>query len=1175
MKKSLQSLRRVIMMVILCAFTGYVWGYTAFESGGVYYIIYPEGSSEVAVISGASPYSGSVTIPSSVVYEGKTYAVTSIGGEAFSMCAALTEVNIPNSVTIIGEMAFERCTGLSGVILPGSLTDIESRAFSDCRGLTELILPPSLRVIGDNALNGCSSLSVIDLPSSVITIGRNAFDGTGWYDSQPDGLVYINNMLYKYKGRRSPSSVVIAEGTMAILSSAFEGSRTLESVDIPNTVKSIGSYAFYNCNLLEEAVLPDLLEVVGKSAFDGCRALKELTVPESVRIIGDKAFYGLSGVETMTFNASGLESVGRDIFSACGFTLKIGKNVAELPDRMFEISYTTVYSESATPPAISENTFYTQYTPAISSALYVPQGSLEGYKKAVGWKKFPTILEFDDTEKIFYNITSENTAEVISGPERYSGDLVIPSVAVIGGKEYTVTGIGNAAISYCPALTSVTIPNTVTKIGNEAFRNSEKLTEINIPESVASVGVSAFAYCTGLTSVSIPAGISEIANFTFIGCIGLQSVILPESVVSVGESAFEGCTALGTVYFPPVLNYAGAKAFDGTAWYNAHPDGILYLNNILLYKYKGDIPAGTYINIREGVRNISPYAFYKQANKFSVSLPASMTVIPASAFADCSGLTEVTVPEAVTGIERGAFSNCNNIEILRFNASRCSHMGSGYGSFSSCGRTLIIGETVKSLPGGAFNTTYTQAVYANSATPASIQENTFNSYSAMLYVPFGSKELYRSATGWKNFTNVEEVVVAIDGIYYNVMSEELLIVEVISGNNPYSGSVTVPSSVTYNKKEYSVTSIGNGAFKDCASLTEITLPEGIVTIGEESFRGCSGLKDISIPRSVKSIEDNAFTGCNSNCEFHIKALVPPSISDNTFTNSYGVPYIYYVPKESISEYRSAEPWGNFELYIEGAVFIKDGIRYNNYVDGEVEVLALPGGQVYHGEICLPETVTNNGEVYRVTRVAASSFLYGRITGIELPHSIEEIGVSAFAYNTQLSRITLPENLSRLRASAFLNCTGLTGIYIPESVAYIESGAFSRCDAIENINLRGSVPPRLEDNVFSSYGATLYVPKGSGDSYRTSPGWENFTNIVETDFLRIEQPETGDICNAVPYITDGRLVITGAGNNTAVAVYNAAGYVVYNGITEGMNFNSVTKGMYIIRVGSKSYKIFSR
>ena len=71
---------------------------------------------------------------------------------------------------------------------------------------------------------------------------------------------------------------------------------------------------------------------------------------------------------------------------------------------------------------------------------------------------------------ICYNLISEGkTAEVTSGEEKYSGEVVIPSSITVEGKEYPVASIGDDAFQGCKGLTSITIPNSVTSIGHCAL----------------------------------------------------------------------------------------------------------------------------------------------------------------------------------------------------------------------------------------------------------------------------------------------------------------------------------------------------------------------------------------------------------------------------------------------------------------------------------------------------------------------------------------------------------------------------------------------------------------------------------------------------------------------------------------------------------------------------------
>ena len=97
------------------------------------------------------------------------------------------------------------------------------------------------------------------------------------------------------------------------------------------------------------------------------------------------------------------------------------------------------------------------------------------------------------------------------------------------------------------------------------------------------------------------------------------------------------------------------------------------------------------------------------------------------------------------------------------------------------------------------------------------------------------------------------------GFSYNILSETDLTVEVATG--PSYGDVSIPSTVAYNGKTYSVTSIGRRAFSGFISLTSVAIPEGVTSIGDNAFYGCTGLTSVTIPGSVTSIGYDAFSHC--------------------------------------------------------------------------------------------------------------------------------------------------------------------------------------------------------------------------------------------------------------------------------------------------------------------------
>jgi hypothetical protein len=233
-------------------------------------------------------YQNSIT--NIVIEEG----VTSIGNDAFAYFRKLVSVSLPNSLTSIESWAFDDCTGLASISLPNSVTNIGMNAFEGTAlydnqpdGLVYIgkvlykykgTMPENTTIQIDEGINSIAEfafadrteLSAITIPASVSNIGHGAFTGTKWYENQPDGLIYVNKVLYQYKGIMPKNTTInIKAGTESISGHAFEGKTDLRatsgygplsdctglvSVIIPNSVTSIGNAAFYDCGGLRSVV---------------------------------------------------------------------------------------------------------------------------------------------------------------------------------------------------------------------------------------------------------------------------------------------------------------------------------------------------------------------------------------------------------------------------------------------------------------------------------------------------------------------------------------------------------------------------------------------------------------------------------------------------------------------------------------------------------------------------------------------------------------------------------------------------------------------------------------------------------------------------------------------------------------------------------------------------------
>ena len=202
----------------------------------------------------------SVTIPT---------GVTKIKDFTFYGCNDLTSVTIPEGVDTIGRDAFAFCNSLTSLNLPSTVKAMDAYLFYNCTNLASVNIPNGVTEIKDFTFGYCLALNSLSLPSSVAKVSTNALYESGWYEAQEDGVLYLGDMAYGYKGD-------IPETTVIIWYNGFNGFTASYVVELNPGTKMINESAFYGYLDLYGVVIPESLDTISSGAFAGCLGLSDV-----------------------------------------------------------------------------------------------------------------------------------------------------------------------------------------------------------------------------------------------------------------------------------------------------------------------------------------------------------------------------------------------------------------------------------------------------------------------------------------------------------------------------------------------------------------------------------------------------------------------------------------------------------------------------------------------------------------------------------------------------------------------------------------------------------------------------------------------------------------------------------------------------------------------------------
>lgn len=262
----------------------------------------------------------------------------------------------------------------------------------------------------------------------------------------------------------------------------------------------------------------------------------------------------------------------------------------------------------------------------------------------------------------------------------------------------------------------------------------------------------------------------------------------------------------------------------------------------------------------------------------------------------------------------------------------------------------------------------------------------------------------------------------VDGFNYEITGSNK--VALIAMWPTYSGNVNVPQTITYNNVSYTVTEIGDGAFRNAEFLTSVTLCSTIVKIGASAFENCIKLESVKIPSNVAEMGSRVFAGCTSLASVTFVGNKLSEIPNSAFYNCSSLKDV--IVPGNVKAIRSLAFAGSGLKSISIGPELKlfepfafEGCRSMTSVKisdlrawCDIDILNASDNPLYYAH-----TLILNNQA---------------IEYLEIPESITTIKPFIFA-GCRANKLNIPSSVTTVDLSAFLNCHYITDVVIPNSV----------------------------------------------------------------------------------------------------------------------------------------------
>lgn len=797
-----------------------------------------------------------------------TDSVETIGGYAFSECAALENIILSESLTALNTYLFQNCAQLTAVNVPACVTVLKPSVFRGCHRLTDVTLPDGLTTIGNNAFSSCYALEEIRIPESVRSIESQAF-------------IYT----------RALNSIALPEGVGSISSYTFYQSG-VRQITIPSTVKSVAEYAFDGSALTNVSYAGTRSM---KAAMNIARYNQPLLDAEWTLIdgrCGKSLTWSLSEDGVLTIKGTG------DMYDYDNLGLDDGNYPPDAKPYHAPWSEEYVASVVIMPGVASVgNCAFLNMEQLVSVDIPGTVKSI-GCQTFSGCKKLKHVEVPEGVEKINQDAFQSSGLEVITLPA-------------------SLRGLNHSAFADCDELRSISVADgghliTVDGVLFDAdmillIKRPAKLNSDNsytIPASVEIIGAYAFEGNTELTNVVIPQGVMRIDQYAF-SRSGLTSVVLPGSVNVVHGNAFENCPIDLLVIEDGASIYHGECGIPSDSVFS----GCQLLTEVNLPGSMERVPAKTFKGcdlesaiLEEGITRIESEAFANNPDMSFVTLPASLTYIDAAAFTgdnqpmtvyfagtpaqwstlklNSTAMKNATVVYTDTTIEGVCGENASwklKGGILEITGSGMVTDPSGYSAYSGQISRVIVRNGVSGLCSYAFDGFRNLTSVSLADSIETIGVAVFRNCSALKQITLPTGLVTLEAQAFYGCENLERITIpatlktvgrnafmdctGLQGVWItdlsdwmavdfeNATANPLYMAHILYLNNKELNALTIPDDVNVVKRF---------AFAGSDTLTEIVIPDHVTEIGNSAFAECVAVTTVSLADSVTDIGNSAF-----------------------------------------------------------------------------------------------------------------------------------------------------------------------------------------------------------------------------------------------------------------------------------------------------------------------------